>query len=1806
MISMIRRHRAILFAGLGLISASGFILWVTHKDDTVGQNQQQPVRQQAGAPHHSRSLTPEQQVATESARPCDRTVLTHLDLSRPPSEAELIAAGNLGEPLTPTSPADPAGMADPADRRRREADNLAFGTVIQAWNEHRYDEAFALFEQHIADFPDSPWAAESKLHLGCYCQYKGRLAEAANWFEAILEEVPEHTRMWDKAKLRRSILHLDQGHLEESRQGFTEMYASDPDPRHRTYASYWIREISLFMSRETALRDCGQKALAAVADGLGLSESAKELRGLPAAGPHGFTATELFATALLHGLDPAPVWATGSLPELPTPFVAHYEDNHYVTVESVSGEEVRLYDSRAAGTTTIPTGSFERQWSGFAMLFTDPPELAGISPATNLDGIVGGCCGLPRHPSDLGDDPCSDKNCGLPGWSVNVVNMNFRVKDTPMWWEPPYGPSVEMTLLFNSLDSLNSYTPFGEKWSFSYASWLLVTPGDHVQVKDGDGRLETFSHPGPGSYPLTFTAPPGDLRTLIQTADHAYELEQPDGTVYQYGIPTAMQGQSSVPLLLSIEDRHTNTLDIVHNANGAITTITHSSLPTGSEWTFVYTTVTLPDSTVVSRVDYITDPFNRTCSFQYDEEANLNGQTDMGGVSYSYAYTVKDSMDTIGLEASWPDLAPELFISEITTPKGTTAILTEPSDGDSNTVITSEQSAAGYDIDYPPPGTAMWTNYRITITDPENNPAEYHFDGEHVRTYFRDGEQLDQPPGTSVAPGTASTRYYFDLVSGRGVIKLIYQGGSVVRGYDDFDTGSLKPQKIRDSRGYWTYYQRNAQGRTTQIRLPEDGNTGTTDYAIDVKFKPNGFDIENVKRRLLGVQKTLFEATYYPNRDLHVVTDALGRSLTYTWHSNGLPNTITESPTGDVVAFEYDTNWRPSGLRINSQLVVSTGYDLEGRLRSVLDASGYYVTYDYDDLNRLWREEHPDDSFIERIWECCYVREVRSGRIVGGADRIMDRTIFQHDGRGLPVKVTDTAGRITRLGYDAAGRLETLTDPSNNVTQWKYDSSGQLDKKVYPDLTEDDYTWQYHGFLASHENRRGQTINYLYNSHGQLYDVQAPSIHLIYTFDTWDRIDTIKDTYYSSTAHDIEWDLVGRIKEIDGPWPDDTINWDYDDLLRKVTRTTPGSVVTKTVSDDLGRLATLTDPLGLFTFNYTGQAGKPDSVIHTLGNANGASYAGFDTVFGWHDDTQGRALESITHKRPGGGQIAAHSFEYDSLGRIDAWERQAPLANPSGPTREFEWSVYNDLGSQLSSVIERNLGGALQGSWHYAFDPAGNITSSQVNADTTSAASISLRTHNAQNQIDTLGGGGTALVRGILDEPGAVSVGVGSGSEKPARMLDGDRFECEVSLQTGLNDIVVQAVDGSGNKTSQTFRVDVAQQSQVQFQYDDDGNLLSDGTRSYEWDALSRLKKVTWATGKTTEFKYNGLGQRAERIETNGTTVTHYYYLFDDINLIDRRSGESASTATIDRRYFAQGEQRLSGSTWDNYHYGRDHLGSVREVVKWNGTLVARYDFGPFGQRLTQYQSPAYGGPCDVGFTGHITVPNLVAGGGIVLTQYRAYDPMLGEWLSIDPLGELGGLNLYRYVLNQPVDHMDFLGLIEYGSWQYKLLTGGSGDFIENAANAITGFGDSFTLGLSQGIRKLAGTDDLVDKCSGAYKGGEVAGVVASVATGGAGAARAAGGARNIARYELGSKWLPRLTQRAGRLDRWNRYDQVTKGDIILKSANGNWIKAFAPETIIKPFSRKALATGPTPLAGGVAHAGAQVVVNELREEDCD
>ena len=69
----------------------------------------------------------------------------------------------------------------------------------------------------------------------------------------------------------------------------------------------------------------------------------------------------------------------------------------------------------------------------------------------------------------------------------------------------------------------------------------------------------------------------------------------------------------------------------------------------------------------------------------------------------------------------------------------------------------------------------------------------------------------------------------------------------------------------------------------------------------------------------------------------------------------------------------------------------------------------------------------------------------------------------------------------------------------------------------------------------------------------------------------------------------------------------------------------------------------------------------------------------------------------------------------------------------------------------------------------------------------------------------------------------------------------------------------------------------------------------------------------------------------------------------------------------------------------------------------------------------------------DFGFTGHFFHQPT----GLSLSLYRAYDSKRGRWLSRDPIGEAGGLNLYGYVGNGPTKNIDPLGLTWRTNWKF-------------------------------------------------------------------------------------------------------------------------------------------------------------------------
>jgi RHS repeat-associated protein len=331
----------------------------------------------------------------------------------------------------------------------------------------------------------------------------------------------------------------------------------------------------------------------------------------------------------------------------------------------------------------------------------------------------------------------------------------------------------------------------------------------------------------------------------------------------------------------------------------------------------------------------------------------------------------------------------------------------------------------------------------------------------------------------------------------------------------------------------------------------------------------------------------------------------------------------------------------------------------------------------------------------------------------------------------------------------------------------------------------------------------------------------------------------------------------------------------------------------------------------------------------------------------------------------------------------------------------------------------------------YRYDPAGNRTIEQIQSAVTTSA------YNILNQMTGRSGGGLLTITGTLDRPGTVNV---SGTTYLTTGSN-NAFAAIAPVVTGSNNIVISATNVNGYGVTKTLGVNVTGGTAIpSLSYDPDGNLVSDSTLTYGWDAANRLTTINYPSGAHSTFAYDGQGRRVLIIETgsSGGVTSTKNLVWEGMTIAEEKN----ASGTVTKRYFGQGVQ-LSGS---NYYYARDHLGSIRELTNTNGVIQAEYDYDPYG-RQTQLSGTM---TADFGFTGlYVHQPS-----GLDLAPYREYSATLGRWISRDSIGNpylaaVGkngtllqrfrwpgapaesrvGPNLYRYVADDPVNRTDHLGL---------------------------------------------------------------------------------------------------------------------------------------------------------------------------------
>ena len=267
------------------------------------------------------------------------------------------------------------------------------------------------------------------------------------------------------------------------------------------------------------------------------------------------------------------------------------------------------------------------------------------------------------------------------------------------------------------------------------------------------------------------------------------------------------------------------------------------------------------------------------------------------------------------------------------------------------------------------------------------------------------------------------------------------------------------------------------------------------------------------------------------------------------------------------------------------------------------------------------------------------------------------------------------------------------------------------------------------------------------------------------------------------------------------------------------------------------------------------------------------------------------------------------------------------------------------------------------------------------------------------------------------------------------------------------------------------------------YAYDANGNTLSDGRHAFTYDALNRLVSVSVQNTVKARYTYDAWNRRTSK--TAGGRTIHYHYDQDS-----RLIGESLANGTVLREYvYLRGEpvallEYETQPGW--YFYVTDHLGTPQQMVDAQGTVVWQAACLPYGEAKVLKATVQN----NLRFPGQY----FDAETGLHYNWNRYYNPKTGRYITVDPIGLAGGMNLYAYVGGNPVNAVDLEGLY---SWI---------EFLDDAANFSAGFGDTISFGGTKLIREQwdehiwMDNQSSINECSSSYNAGEFSGYVWEIA----------------------------------------------------------------------------------------------------------
>jgi len=779
-------------------------------------------------------------------------------------------------------------------------------------------------------------------------------------------------------------------------------------------------------------------------------------------------------------------------------------------------------------------------------------------------------------------------------------------------------------------------------------------------------------------------------------------------------------------------------------------------------------------------------------------------------------------------------------------------------------------------------------------------------------------------------------------------------------------------------------------GRVTYIEYDNKGRCKLYSNLGGVLKRQYKYDL---KKNLTTVYDSLNHPAYFTFSDMHTIIKSVDREGGISYFDYDANNRLIQ--TTDQMGYETgicpDMNGGQAGKIRADGSFTEIESDSNGLIKKIISAGGAETEYIRDDKGRVVELKLPQMG--------CHQIAYDSDGSINQIKFSNGNTVkYEWGSDGRVLTETDNYGLVGKYYFNLFGWLLKKENAEGAVTQYTYDEAGQLAKQFNSDGSNRNYRFNPAGQLEQLRDESGSITQWKYDDAGRRTKVTLPSGDIIHCkFDTENRLLDIQ--YAGDLIHSYEYDKRGLVKKqifSDGR----TEQYGYDDrglliqIIDSVGRNMdiernavgeptqiifPDRSKKKIYYDDDNRWIRIEHGENTLERQLTPE-GFP--VIEYQNNYYIKREFGDNGLIQSVVDDLGRKVLYKYDKRNRSTQIQVingqwinekwepttepfiHAFKFDKLGNWIQWEM------PSGKVEQRTYDLNNRLVKQVISYLQKTIIRRV-----YTYDSAGRVL---VIDDSLNGSSH--YTYDNLNRIKTAKYG-----------------------DQPEKELDYGPYGDLISNKMHYsNPHQVSGCDGH------------------RLEYDQQGYAVLHtsprGATKLSYNPVGLIQKAEFSNGTSVSYEYDPAWRWTKKSMNN--EVWHYYWNGERLWACHKENSEPVHYLYLPGHWtpFEQqeGEKHFSIHT--------DHMGKVLELIDEKGMVVWKNQTGIWGEgrSLSSTDIPE----CVFGFPGQIYDSTT----GYYYNRYRFYAAEFSHYLTPDPSGIWGGLNVYNYVYD-PINQMDPLGL---------------------------------------------------------------------------------------------------------------------------------------------------------------------------------